>query len=225
MQNKFCLPIVRSSKDEVLAWIKDNPEYDYYEIWLDYVEEPDTAFIKQLITGYENKLVFLFRRQNLERIKMSWEKRLEILSLLNNSKCLLDLDFSLQKPELEYLKDNSLNIQKIVSYHNYEKTPDYRELFEIIADMEEYSPAIVKIAAMCNNDNDALRLMDLLQELKTEKRQFIVLGMGDFGKITRVYGLLQGNVMNFAPNNLGEKSAPGQIAKADLELIVKIFNK
>ena len=225
MQNKFCLPIIKSSKDEVLNQIKNNPDYDYFEIWLDYIENLDIAFVQELIAEYEKKLVFLFRRQNLEHIKMPWEKRVEVLSILNNSTSLLDLDFSLQKPELEYVKDSNLNISKIVSYHNYEKTPDYRELAEIIAEMEEYNPFIVKIAAMCNSDNDPLRLMNLLLELKKEKRQFIVLGMGEFGKITRVYGLLQGNAMNFAPKNLDESSAPGQISKSDLEEISKIINK
>lgn len=225
MQNKYCLPIITKSKEEVLKLIKENQDYDYYEIWLDYIESLDNDFIKHLINSFEKKLIFLFRRQELEPIKMRWDKKIEIFNLINNTDSLLDLDFSLQKEELEYLKESSLNISKIISYHNYEKTPDYRELSDIIKEVEEYNPAIVKVATMCNNDSDALSLMDLLQVLKGKGRQFIVIGMGGFGKITRIYGLLQGNALNFAPRNIENCSAPGQILKGDLEIIYKIFNK
>lgn len=225
MKIKYCLPIVTDSKKQVIERIENNPDYDYFEIWLDYIDDLDELFVKELITKYDGKLVFLFRRLKLEAIKMGIERRMNIISILQHTRCYLDLDVLSQSDELEFIKEGNLDVFQIVSYHNYKETPSTESLDDIIDKILDYHPIVVKISTFCNKDTDAMKLMVLLLNLKTEKYRFIVLGMGDYGKITRVFGMLKGNAMNYAPRVIDESSAPGQIEIADLEEIAKIFSK
>jgi 3-dehydroquinate dehydratase-1 len=224
MKINYCLPIIKSSKEEILEMIEKNiSEYQYFEIWLDYIENLDEAFITKITSLLQNKLIVLFRRQNMETISMSLEQRFNIISLISNSEAFLDLDIS-QKKELEHIEKNGMTIKLILSYHNYEKTPDDEELQNIIIDMESFKPVIYKISTGCKDANDALRLLQFQSFVKTQNKKYIILGMGEFGTITRVYGTLWGNEMIFAPKTLTETSADGQLSKGQLEKIFEALS-
>ncbi|MDP3988254.1 MAG: type I 3-dehydroquinate dehydratase [Candidatus Levybacteria bacterium] len=220
MKINYCLPVIKSKKAQVLDLINDNiGEYDYFEIWLDYIEDLEEKFILQIIKLLGEKAIFLFRRKNLEQAKIDLKKRFKIISLLSTSNSFLDLDIFDQKNELEYVTNNYPESKIIVSYHNYDKTSDDKEILKIVEEINEYKPYILKIATMCKNPRDALRLLQLLSDLKDKDKRCIILGMGEFGKITRVFGTLLGNEMVFAPKNLDESSAQGQLTKEQLEKI------
>lgn len=226
MQPKYCLPIIKNKTNDILKTIRLNKaRYDFFEIWLDYVGELDAAFIEQLRELLKEKLIFVFRRQNLEPIKMDLKKRLDIILRLKNSPSFVDLDIFSQKKELDYIRNNRLPVKTIVSYHNYQATPPNAKLKKIIGAINAYQPAILKIAAMCASHNDALELLRLLVELKKKKNKCIVIGMGKFGAITRIFGSLWGNEMIFAPQEANEQSAPGQFTRQEFEAILNILKE
>ncbi|MBU0999786.1 shikimate dehydrogenase [Patescibacteria group bacterium] len=220
----FCLPILKEGKEEILKIIKDNiHDFEYFEVWLDYIKDLDEFFIKNLINEFKDKLIIVFRRKNLETMKLSFEKRVKIIYLLENSGSLLDLDIISQKKELSLIRKKGVKISTIVSYHNYHQTPNDRKLKEIIDTIKEYKPSILKIATKCNSSKDALQLLRLLLMVKEKNMKCIVLGMGEFGIITRIFGSLWGNELTFTPKNKFESSAPGQLTKNQLETIFGIL--
>lgn len=219
MKINYCLPIIISNKQAVLREITTSKEYDFFEIWLDYVKDLDQEFIQELLKKYEEKLIFLFRRQKLEKIQMDVQERYSIIDLINETKSLLDLDILTQKEELGYIFDKKMSVNLITSYHNYKETTG--NLQSIIFLMEKYQPLIYKIATVCNNESDALTLLKLQVQLKQQKKKHIVLGMEEFGIITRVFGTLWGNEFIYAPKTKNNTSAPGQLTKKQLEIIFK----
>lgn len=224
MEIKYCLPIIKSDKEDVIKLIQENiNDYEFFEVWLDYIENIDQGFLARLINLLQERLIILLRRKNLESGIMPLQKRHDIILSLTNSKTFLDLDIS-QKDELQYVERAGKNINLITSYHNYDETPNFKVLTNIIKLMEKYSPKVYKISTLCQNEDDAFRLMQLLLAIRGEKKKYIILGMGKFGTITRVYGTLWGNEMIFAPKNLEEQSAEGQLTKQDLEAIFKKLN-
>lgn len=219
MNITYCLPIIKKSKQEVLDIIRKSADYQYVEVWVDYIEDLDKTFIEELLKLLKERFIAVFRRHNLEQTRMDLKKRLTLISVLDNSGSLLDLDIYSQKEELNYIKNNSLRIQRIVSYHNYQETPQGGQLKEILATMEEYKPEIYKIATLCNGKHDALRLLELLLQIRGKGHKCIVSGMGEHGVITRIFGTLWGNEMVFAPKIIAEQSAEGQLAKSQCEII------
>lgn len=233
MKIKYCLPIIKSSKEEVLQTILHNLDgYDFFEVWLDYIEDLEEDFIKSLINKFKDKLILLLRRQNLEKGKLSNNLKNKIIELLEDSISILDLDIVDQKDELEFLRKNRSSIKKIVSYHNYGETPPLERLEKIIGEMRKFNPDILKISTFCKNEKDSLQLLNLLLMLKKQNEQvlsnrnkkFIILGMGKKGLITRIFGAVWGNEFNFAPVDSKERSAEGQLTKRQLENILKEIN-
>lgn len=217
MRIPYCLPIIKKTKQEVLDIVKNNRnQYEYLEIWLDPIKDIDNAFVDKLTYMLQDKLILLFHRGNKIKTNLSTIKKREILNLLDNSKSFIDLDIS-EKDEIALIK--KLDVKTIISYHNYEETP--ADLTEIIKQMDKLHPTMYKIATMCNTKLDALKLLLLQQNLKLQEKQHIVLGMGEFGTITRVFGTLWGNEMIYAPQTKQETSIQGQLTKHALENIFK----
>lgn len=226
MKIKYCLPIIKNKKSEVLKTIADNSQqYEYFEIWLDYIDDLDEGFIRNLQEQLESRLILLFRRKNLEPVHMNKNRRSEIIYLLDNTSVFLDLDITDQKEELDFVKHNNLKIKTIVSYHNYKKTPTDESLKEIIDTMKKYNPEILKIATKCNSQKDALRLLELLLAMKEKQVKSIVLGIGSEGLITRIFGSMWGNEMIFAPLIKDESSAEGQLTREEIETLFKILKQ
>jgi 3-dehydroquinate dehydratase type I len=98
----------------------------------------------------------------------------------------------------------------IVSYHNFEKTPEYLDrIYQMIADT---NPDIVKIATKAKTHYDSLRMLDLVADAQLD---IIGLCMGQEGVITRVYGPALGAYLTFA-SLPGKSSAPGQLTVQEL---------
>lgn len=214
---KYCLPIIKEEKEEVLSTISENPDYDFYEIWLGYIKDLDTDFVWKLSEQYNGKLIFLFRKQNLEKSNIENDLKEKIIKILESSDNLMDFDVNDGSWGLEFIKDNKLTNKVIASFHNYKETPQYNDLLKTAEDMEKYNPEIIKFSTLCKEPEDALKLLTLLLKLKETKRKFIVLGMGEEGVMVRLYGALWGNEFNFAPTDLKDASAPGQLTKFKLE--------
>ena len=222
MPAPYCLPIIKPFKSAVLELLQahDN-DYAYFEVWLDYIEDLDESSVSKLVEQLGERLIAVFRRKNLDQPLMEQSKRLALLKLLAGSPALVDLDIHAQQAELECAASQSKPLQLITSYHNYDQTPDSVQLRSIIATMEPYRPQIYKVSTQCNQPDDALRLLELLIELKAQDRRSIILGMGSFGQPTRIFGALWGNELTFAPLEQAGASAPGQLTRRQLETIFK----
>jgi 3-dehydroquinate dehydratase type I len=220
MKINYCLPIIKNTKDEVLNTIKKyKDDFQYFEVWLDPIKDLDDKFIKQLEETLGDTLIYLFKRGDSINTLLDENRKKHILDLLDNTKCFLDLDIS-ETRAIDHLKKNNLTIKTIISFHDYKETP--ANLAEIVKKMDSLNPTVYKIATLCNFETDALKLLLLQQNLRIQNKKHVVLGMGNFGKITRVFGSLWGNEFIYAPAIKQEASAPGQLTKQELE---KIFQE
>ncbi|MFC1476372.1 type I 3-dehydroquinate dehydratase [Fibrobacterota bacterium] len=96
---------------------------------------------------------------------------------------------------------------KIVSEHNFEKTPSDDELSQIIETAKNFGADIIKIAAMANSKEDVTRLLDFT---KTRSENLVTISMGEIGKQSRIEAPKFGSLFTYAFIN--EKVAPGQIS-------------
>lgn len=224
---KYCLPLVKTRGDEVLSELERHASsYDYLEVWLDHLEDLSDEFIERILSNYETKLILLLRRQGLAEPVVPPARRAEIVRRIARTRALLDLDIGSQRAELEVIKGlhgEGITPRLIVSYHNYTETP--RELDAILVSMEEYRPEIRKASCLCQSEKDALFLLSLGLKLREENKRHVILGMGEHGIATRIFGTLWGNEMIFAPCERTALSAPGQLLREDLEAIFERIPK
>ena len=222
VDNKYCLPIIKRSRAEVEAVLKENiARYRYAEVWLDYVEDMDAGFAASLVGLYPNRLAMIFRRQNLGAMKLSAEERFKIISTLARKQVLVDLDISVQADDITRLQSTRTPVKTLLSYHNYSQTPSDTELRSLVSRMKKWNAHIIKVATQCTTQRDALRLLSLLIDLRESGQKSIITGMGKHGIITRVFGSMWGNEMAFAPLDVSGRSAAGQLTVDKLDSIMQ----
>jgi 3-dehydroquinate dehydratase type I len=107
----------------------------------------------------------------------------------------------------------------IISYHNFDHTPDPARLDQIVSLCLDAGADVIKIACLVNSKQD---LRSLLSTYRPDLRM-VVLGMGKLGRITRVAAPFLGAEFTFASPDTGKETAPGQIDRKNLnELILRI---
>ncbi|MEL7498574.1 MAG: shikimate dehydrogenase [Planctomycetota bacterium] len=99
------------------------------------------------------------------------------------------------------------NTQRIISYHNFEQTPDNIE--EIHHRISQLDPDIIKIATMANNPIDNIKLLRLCRDSDIPTTAFC---MGDMGLTSRVLCGRAGAPMTYATFSSDRKMAPGQLS-------------
>ncbi len=219
MTINYCLPIMSNDQQEVLYAIRSSEQdYYYFEVWIDYLKSLDDVFLNQL-KDFGPRLVIVFRRLNLEPMQLAEDIRHDIIQKFSGSRVLMDFDAGQQSQDLTFIRDKELSARTIVSYHNYEHTPMIEVLEKKVMQLLTHDPEIVKLSTYCQSPYDAIRLLELQQQLKAQKLKHIILGMGPYGYATRVFGTLWGNEMIFAPSKLGLASAPNQLTREQLEAI------
>ncbi|MBA4390866.1 MAG: hypothetical protein C0399_07995 [Syntrophus sp. (in: bacteria)] len=111
----------------------------------------------------------------------------------------------------------------IISFHNFCKTPEAKELASITSRCFSEGADIAKIACKVNSGRDSLRLLNILDRDDYRGRT-VVVGMGVQGRVTRVAAPLLGSPFTFASLSDGKKTAEGQIEKGTLEQILQVLN-
>ena len=100
-------------------------------------------------------------------------------------------------------------VKIIVSQHNFSRVPTAMELRDFARDVSRLGAEGLKIAAMCNSEDDCERLYDFARELGGDFELFAAFGMGDFGRVSRLWSLREG--ANLTYGAIGHSAAPGQI--------------
>lgn len=220
MKNNYCLPLIKATEDEMLAEIEAHEKsYSYFEIWLDYIQGLHAEFLSNLLNEYPGRLVFVFRRKNLETPKLKVKEQAELIKIFDEKDCLVDMDVYDQAELIK--RSGELRLNRIISYHNYEETPAENELYKILQDIAVCRPEVAKISTFCNNKSDAYLLLKIMLEMKSQGKKHIILGMGEDGLVTRLYGALWGNELTFITEKKEDSSAPGQLTRAEYEKFLK----
>ncbi|PKP61008.1 MAG: hypothetical protein CVT88_01415 [Candidatus Altiarchaeales archaeon HGW-Altiarchaeales-1] len=153
----------------------------------------------------------------------SEDERTEILKHVAKFSDYLTIEVKSFQQEHEKMKD-FLNSNLILSYHNFSECPGREETEKILDDMEKIKAeckgkVIKKIAVKFNSWGDNYKILPFLTEEKNF-RNVIMLGMGKYGKLSRVLNHYFGFLTYVS---VEEKTAEGQLSVREFEEILKIL--
>jgi 3-dehydroquinate dehydratase I len=151
-------------------------------------------------------------------------KRLELLEAgMKLGADYVDIEIETPVAEMEELKLAAAQAGSslILSYHNFERTPDREVMESLMIACYEKGGAIAKIATQVNGPDD---IRDLLSLYALPGRK-VILGMGALGRITRVMGPYLGAEFTFASTGKGGETAPGQLTVKQLNDIYKVIDE
>ncbi len=134
----------------------------------------------------------------------------EILDLVDA----IDIESSLAESSNNVIKTaHSKNIKVVLSYHNFEKTPELSSLYKIVDKCFERGADIAKIATMCKTKKEAEQLISL-----TVKHDNIAaVGMGKYGRLTRISAPASGSILTYAFTDSKDSPVPGQFTIEELK--------
>lgn len=130
---------------------------------------------------------------------------------------LIDYELSNAPADLQLLREVSAahGIAMVMSYHNFESTPDREMLVARFTQAERLGADVAKVAVMPKDPQDVLTLLGATYEAsRTLKIPVISMAMGGIGAVSRMMGWLYGSAATFAVGQ--SSSAPGQMAVEDL---------
>lgn len=151
---------------------------------------------------------------------MAPEARLSLyhMAIASGQVDLIDVELSSGTDMIRELRDmcRSAGVKLVLSYHNFNGTPDSDALLKTLQDAEQSGADIAKIAVMPNNGQDVLTLFNVTWAARRShlKIPLIAIAMGDAGMITRIAGGLFGSDITFASG--AAATAPGQLPIEDL---------
>ncbi|WP_088104450.1 type I 3-dehydroquinate dehydratase [Halalkalibacter urbisdiaboli] len=215
---------IRYKKPDVIEW-----RADFYE---DICDRDKVFHILQTMKSKVPNIPILFTIRSVheggESIELTERGKVSLLAALCCRGLVDIIDYELRNDvdSIHYLRQISLryNIQMILSYHNFKKTPECSEIVEMCKKMDHLDADFVKVAVMPNNMDDALELLRATNEVKKSiNAKLVTISMGKFGAVSRLFGWVFGSAMTFG---IGEQSsAPGQVPVEDVRRVIEITSK
>jgi len=144
-------------------------------------------------------------------------------TVMGNNPQFVDIDFEIFErneliPITRVVKSSKTRL--MLSYHNFEKTPDEDFLEKMAKKMLTAGAAMMKIVCMANTIDDNLMLSNLYKKFP----DIIAFGMGEHGKMSRIASLFLGDGFAYAAPDHGAFTAPGQLRLSEMQQIVQLVS-
>jgi len=232
-----CIPLVAKDKETLLSQAEEIVELkpDIIEWRVDFFE--NVSNVESVVEGLEGlaniirdiPLIFTLRHYNEGgQAKLKQEQRIEIIrqSLETGKVDIVDVEIINGSDFINVVKNLGIvnDTKLILSYHNFNETPNEEFMLDKLKEGERLGADIVKIAVMPQNHGDVLKLLNVTYKSRNIiSTPLISMSMGDIGVVTRIIGGIFGSDMTFAVGK--ESSAPGQIPIEDINTVLEIMGQ
>jgi 3-dehydroquinate dehydratase-1 len=183
-------------------------DVDLFEVRVDhFVEDPSglIAAIKDLAAPL---IVTVRHPQEGGAARLTLEQRAELYREFLPFAALIDIELQSARALSSILREaKKAGICRILSWHNFKKTPSLGELQSRLEKARVFAPEIIKFATRTRTAKDLSRLMEF-QAGAPRKPALSLMGMCEFGKVSRLALAQAGSVLNYG--YLGELQVSGQ---------------
>lgn len=135
---------------------------------------------------------------------------------------LVDIELETARVDEGVLRElRQADVDLIVSFHEFDETPDRDVLNSIIEECDRYGD-IAKVVPFAEDLTDALTLLGAIHAATEKGIDVAGASMGEIGSHTRVVGPLYGSKIGYAPiQSDDQKYAPGQIPLRTLDSLIE----
>ena len=148
------------------------------------------------------------------------ERHLLLETAIRSGATYLDIEYEAEPAYRQSLTElaRQRRCKLIISYHNFESTPDADTLNRIIRHSTVMGADCVKLAVTANAPADCARIMSLYEH----HEHLVAFAMGEAGVITRIAAPFLGAEFTYASVDEAHLTAPGQLTVIQME---EIFHK
>lgn len=214
-QTKIAIPIAQKDKDSVIEVAKDciKKGADILEFRIDAMDNPDSETLIDIIKTIDFPTIATNRIDSEGGdFKGSEEERVNLLLAVAPYVEYIDIELQTNDEYIEKIKNTG--VKTIISYHDFEKTPELSDLMYIVK-KEKQVGDIAKVAVMPQDLEDTLVILAILSSCDNT----IAISMGELGSYTRVMASKFNSPITFAVGS--DVTAPGQL---DIETMKMLLN-
>jgi len=149
------------------------------------------------------------------------ERKHKLMVAIESGATFVDIEYEAPEEYRSKLIDfaHTYQCDVILSYHNFELTPELDELERIMYQCFEMGADLAKIATMVRVNRDNSKILSLYKA----PGRLVAIGMGELGKISRIVAPFLGAEFTFASLSEDNATAPGQLSYARLnQFIIEI---
>jgi 3-dehydroquinate dehydratase I len=189
-------------------------EVDFVEVRLDLLAGADRA-LREVVPRLRMP-VLLTARHPLEggAKSLTLAQRVDLLMEFLPHATAIDIELRSVRSLASVLSEaKKLSLQRIISFHDFAKTPSLVRLRKIVAEAKKAGADIVKIATQLRDPRD----LALLLELQASKPEvpLATMGMGSLGRVSRLALAAAGSRLNYG--YLDRPQVPGQWPALELK--------
>ena len=199
-----------------------NAGESFFEFRLDYLEDPWSGV--EAIRHFQERhpdatvLATCRRRQNEGRFNGSIEEQLQILeAAVDAGARAVDVEIESAEKIAAQLGVFAGRAQLVLSYHNYEATP---QMEQVLRRMTRIPAEAYKIVTTARKPSDNARLLALLRA--HPRTPLILLAMGEVGFPTRVLSDSLGGLYTYAAPRSAGGTAAGQVCAHQLRHLYRV---
>ncbi|MCF6289898.1 MAG: type I 3-dehydroquinate dehydratase [Desulfobacterales bacterium] len=219
-RGRICVAVASPTAKEAIEVARGTePLAEVIEIRLDAMVKPEVA---PLIKALNRPLLFTNRPAwEGGAFTGSEEQRIKpLLTAVRAGATYVDLELraepALRRQLFREIERESPDTMLILSWHDFNTTPDTEELEKIFARLCRSGAQVGKIVTMAHDYQDAQRVL-ALQELSMEwEFPLISFAMGRAGMLSRLATLERGGYMTYAAPDSVPGTAPGQLRLSEL---------
>lgn len=209
----ICVSIGKSNLNDLIKIIQNN---DLVEIRLDLLK-PDFEEFERILE-YREKLIITYRLNgNDEAIACKYIEN----SILKGVKY-VDIDLLDSDKYLKELKlIGSSETELIMSFHEYDFTPENYYIDELLERMSSFNPSIYKLCFNACSVDDVIRTMMLYE--KYPKNKLLAFNLGEIGRLSRLIAIKIGAPYMYASLDNIHKTENSQLTMRELESLLNII--
>lgn len=217
----ICIAITESTIDSMVR-IANSTDSDLAELRLDYLD--DFSEIEKIRNIRKPKISTCMPVWEGGRFKGSEKERIEILLSAIEFSNFVTIELRTRKSLRDRLikKAKETGVKVIISYHDFNSTPERKETLKILKKERAAGADIAKISFMPKNYADVVNTMYTLVGNNLEI-PIIAVSMGRLGRISRILAPVFGSYLTYASAGKGKESAEGQLTVKELKNILKIL--
>jgi len=237
-QPLICTPLVGKTPEAVLSELAVvlPKQPDVIEWRVDFFDEiANTATVVQVAHSLKQAaggtpIIFTCRamHEGGERIPLDGAGVVQLYVAVCASRAVDFIDYEMSNPAQDIAAvrqaSRANNLAMIMSYHNFQATPEGEALVAKFAEAERLGADIAKVAVMPKSPGDVLTLLGAVWRAdEAGSIPLIGMSMGGFGAVSRMVGGVFGSALTFAVGK--SASAPGQIPIEDLRIALSTVGR
>ena len=217
MTPKICVSILPETVTEALNLIEkiETHKADFIEVRLDCFKDHEK--LAEITKQSKTPLIATNRSVNCQGkfVGSETQRQQILLNAAENGFEYVDIELTTSKLKGVVKKLHQINVKPIISFHDFDRTPNLTKLQEVLRKEVISGAEVCKIITTANRVEDNVITLNFVSKA-SRNAKIVCFSMGELGKPSRLLSPLFGAFFTIAAPEKGKETARGQLSLQEM---------